>query len=58
MLFTFPVCMQLLVVFCLEHDSWILSFTGCGVLYGCCDFVVILGLLLISGIADNLPVFS
>ena len=43
--------------FCLEHDSWIIRFTGCG-LYGCCGFVVILCLLLIFGIADSLPVVS
>ncbi len=44
-------------VFFLEHDFWILRFTGCG-LYGCCGFVVILGLLLISGVAGLLPVVS
>ena len=41
-----------------EHDFWILRFTGCGLLYGCCGFVVILGLLIISSIAGFLPVFS
>ena len=57
MLFTFPVGMHFPVVSCLEHDYRILRFTGCG-LYGCFGFVVILGLFIISGIADSLPVVS
>ncbi len=54
MLFTFPVCMHLLVVFWLEHDLLDFRISGLG--------AVVLGfifsLFLIYGIADNLPVFS
>ncbi len=54
MLFTFPVCIHFLVVYCLEHDM--LDF---GIFFmwvaGCYGFFVILGLLLISGL---FPVFS
>ena len=39
MVLIYPVCMHLPVVFCLEHDFWILRFTGCG-LFGWCVFVM------------------